>query len=77
MNLMVRLREAAGFALLITGLLGLVLPIIPGVPLLAAGVATLGSDHPMVQRLDRWRNSFRRRSSSSGGGEVVWPDQHE
>jgi uncharacterized membrane protein YbaN (DUF454 family) len=54
-----RLREAAGFALLIAGVLGMVLPIIPGAPLLAAGVATLGTHHPAIRpwvaRVDRWR----------------------
>jgi len=61
---MTRFREVAGFALLMAGLLGLLLPIIPGVPLLLAGVAILGVDHPKIQpwiaRLKRWRGSLRR-----------------
>ena len=64
---MTKLREATGFALLIAGLLGLVLPIIPGAPLLIAGVAVLGSDHPRIQpwitRLDRWRSLLGRKKT--------------
>ncbi|MSV28369.1 MAG: hypothetical protein EXQ52_06440 [Bryobacterales bacterium] len=65
---MTRLREAAGFTLLAAGLLGTLLPVIPGTPLLIAGVAVLGTDHPRVQpwikRLDRWRNSLKRRTKT-------------
>jgi len=58
---MTRLREAAGLALLVAGLLGMVLPLIPGAPLLLAGVAVLGANHPIVQpwieRVRKWRGS--------------------
>ena len=64
---MTRLREATGFALLIAGLLGVLLPIIPGVPLLLAGVAILGSNHPRVQpwikRIKQWRSQLRRKNT--------------
>ena len=62
---MTQLREAAGFALLIMGLVGWLRPIIPGTPFLIAGVAVLGIDHPKLQpwmtRLKRWRSMLRRR----------------
>jgi uncharacterized membrane protein YbaN (DUF454 family) len=53
------LQLVAGFALIIAGLIGIVLPIIPGIPMLIAGVALLGSEHPLVRpfarRFERWR----------------------
>ncbi|HEY7141864.1 MAG TPA: hypothetical protein VIE44_17330 [Methylomirabilota bacterium] len=56
-----------GILLLGLGLLGLVVPVIPGVPLLLAGAALMGKDHPLVrpvvgnlrQLRARWRR-FRR-----------------
>jgi len=56
---MTRLREVTGFALLIAGVLG--------TPLLLAGVAALGTNHPGIQpwttRLDRWRSLLRRKKT--------------
>lgn len=40
--------------LIVVGLLGLVLPVISGVPLLLAGVAVLGQDHPLVRPALAW-----------------------
>lgn len=64
---MTKLREATGFAFLIAGLLGLLLPVMPGTALLIAGVALLGSKHPRVQpwitRLEQWRSSLRRKKT--------------
>lgn len=62
-----RFREAAGFALLIAGLLGLLLPVMPGTPLLIAGVALLGPSHPRVRRwmkrFEHWRGLLRRKKT--------------
>ncbi len=44
-----QLREAAVFGLLVLGLVGWLLPIIPGTPSLIAGVALLAADHPRLQ----------------------------
>ena len=53
-------RVVLGVVLCVAGVLGTLLPIIPGVPLIIAGVALLGSDHwlvrPVAQRVERWRN---------------------
>jgi len=53
------LKLVAGFALIIAGLIGMVLPIIPGIPMLIAGAALLGSEHPLIRpfsrRFERWR----------------------
>lgn len=67
--MIVILRTIAGVTLITIGLIGIVLPIIPGIPLLLAGIATMGRDHPLLRpvmaRLDRWRNRWRKPASSS------------
>lgn len=64
-----RARSVGGVLLVVVGLLGLVLPVIPGVPLLMAGVAILGRDHPLVrpalERLARLREKWRGRRRAS------------
>lgn len=71
---MTRLREVTGFALLILGLLGMLLPLLPGVPLVLAGVAILGSKHPRIQpwieRIERWRSSLRRKKTGAAQHSV-------
>lgn len=66
-----RIRSVAGVLLVVVGLLGLVLPVIPGVPLLMAGVALLGRNHPLVrpalERFGRLREKWRHRRSVSKG----------
>jgi hypothetical protein len=66
--IMKALREVTGFALVIAGLFGLLLPIVPGVPLLVAGVSILGTGHPRIQpwleRIERWRCLLRLRRKS-------------
>ena len=56
-------RAVAGVAMISIGVIGCVLPVIPGVPLVIGGVALLGTRHPLVrpftERFERWR----RRSS--------------
>jgi uncharacterized membrane protein YbaN (DUF454 family) len=60
------LRTVSGLLLITVGAVGMVLPIIPGIPLLLAGVAVMGRDHrllrPVFKRIDAWR---QRRSASS------------
>jgi uncharacterized protein len=47
-------RSAGGWILLVLGAAGLMLPVLPGVPLLIAGLVMLSADH-------RWaRNCLRR-----------------
>ena len=52
------LRVSAGIALIVVGVIGVVPPVIPGIPLLAAGLALVAPDHPLVRwgrvRLARW-----------------------
>ena len=53
-----RLREISGFVLLIAGLVGCLIPLIPGSPMVIAGAALLGADHPRIRpsirRLEQW-----------------------
>jgi len=69
-----QLQLIGGFLLIICGLLGLILPIIPGIPLLIAGAALLGANHPLVRpfarRFEQWRNRDKKSSST---GEVEKP----
>ena len=59
------LKIVAGLALLAIGVAGLVLPIIPGIPLLVAGAAVLGPRHPIVRPFSvRWRLWRKRRKTT-------------
>jgi uncharacterized protein YqgC (DUF456 family) len=51
------LRAIAGWFLLAVGVLGCLLPIMPGIPLLVAGAALLGSEHWLVRKLQSWLRS--------------------
>lgn len=44
-------RTMIGVALLILGVIGSLLPIVPGFVFFAAGIAVLGTDHVIVRRL--------------------------
>jgi uncharacterized membrane protein YbaN (DUF454 family) len=57
-------RTALGSVLLGVGLIGLVLPVIPGIPLLMAGAAILGPEHPLVRPPLTWLG--RRRQAWRG-----------
>ena len=38
-----------GFSLIVLGAIGSLVPIVPGVPMILAGVALVGSDHPWIR----------------------------
>ena len=48
------LRKVCGIALIVVGLVAVPVPIIPGLPLIAAGAAMLGSDHSIVRSCRTW-----------------------
>lgn len=50
----VRLREISGLALVAVGIAGCLLPLLPGIPLILAGAALLGTDHVLVRRTRGW-----------------------
>jgi uncharacterized membrane protein YbaN (DUF454 family) len=60
-----RIRLIGGFTLIGLGVLGTLLPIIPGVPLVFAGLALVGSDHPAIRRLRERLNRWRHRRKGS------------
>jgi len=53
------LRTTVGLILIVAGILGLVLPIVPGIPLLLAGLAILGTEHPVRVAVIRWLRRWR------------------
>ena len=58
------LREVTGLVLLTVGVIGLIVPVIPGIPLLLGAAALLGPDHPKIrpwmERIQQWRNLGRK-----------------
>ena len=50
-------RRIAGYGLVTAGVAGCLLPVIPGIPILLAGVAILGLDDPLIRP---WREHIRR-----------------
>jgi uncharacterized membrane protein YbaN (DUF454 family) len=64
------IRTVAGVALVGLGLIGMLVPVLPGIPLLLAGVALLGSDHPWVRPCMARLRSWRR-----GGARAAGPRQ--
>ena len=51
MNWLAGIRTAGGLVLVGLGVVGTLFPIVPGIPLVIAGVALLGANHPAVRPL--------------------------
>jgi uncharacterized membrane protein YbaN (DUF454 family) len=51
-------RSVLGYFLLVLGLAGIVLPIIPGVPILFAAAAVLGSEHHVIRRVKQYTSRW-------------------
>jgi hypothetical protein len=49
-----KIRRACGIALIVMGLVAIPVPIVPGVPLIVAGAALLGPNHPFVRTGRAW-----------------------
>ena len=51
-------RNFLGIGLIVVGVIAMPVPVIPGIPLIAAGVAVLGKDHPIAlflrRQMARW-----------------------
>lgn len=47
-------RELGAIALVVLGIAGTLLPVIPGIALIGAGIAILGKNHRLVRRGRRW-----------------------
>jgi hypothetical protein len=53
------IRTVSGFALIVLGAIGTLVPVVPDVPMMLAGVALVGTDHPWIRaartRWGSWR----------------------
>lgn len=47
-------KRIAAWACLTAGMAGILLPLLPGIPLLLLGLKLLGPDHPLARPLVRW-----------------------
>ncbi|MDR3735721.1 MAG: PGPGW domain-containing protein [Acidobacteriaceae bacterium] len=66
-------RKTVGWSCLVVGALGLVLPIIPGIPLLVIGLAALSTQHRWARALFAWAKKRYRRllaKAKAGAGKV-------
>ncbi len=48
------IRRVCGIVLIAAGVLAIPIPVIPGIPLIVAGAAMLGSDHPLIRSGRTW-----------------------
>ncbi len=48
------LRRTSGIVLIAAGVLAIPIPVIPGIPLIVAGAAMLGSNHPLIRSGRSW-----------------------
>ncbi len=55
-----RVKNVLGFLLIGLGVLGLLLPLMPGIPLVLAGLAMVGADQPCIRRLKARFITWRR-----------------
>jgi uncharacterized membrane protein YbaN (DUF454 family) len=62
------LRQAGGVALIVVGIIGCILPVMPGIPFLIAGAAMLGTDHVLVRSVHRWLRKKGIVSDGTGRG---------
>jgi uncharacterized membrane protein YbaN (DUF454 family) len=56
-------KRIFAYLCLVLGVVGLFLPLLPGIPLLIIGAALLGPDHPVRRMLSRWLPERRRKRS--------------
>lgn len=47
-------RKITGYLLIAVGMVAIPVPVIPGIPLIAAGMAMLGSNHALVRSGWMW-----------------------
>jgi hypothetical protein len=48
-------RTVAGFSLIVLVAIGTLVPVVPGIPMVLAGVALVGTDHPWIRSVrSRW-----------------------
>lgn len=47
-------RKTWGIVLIVLGLVAMPIPVLPGIPLIVAGVAMIGPEHPAVRACRTW-----------------------
>ena len=52
--MLIHLRSALGVLLIIFGIIAVPVPVLPGLPLVVAGTALLGRQHPFVRPWRTW-----------------------
>ena len=57
------LRNLCGIGLIVIGAIAMPLPILPGIPIVLAGAAILGHDHPLVRPFSEWVRKRRTKST--------------
>lgn len=61
------IRTVAGISLILLGAIGTLVPVVPGVPMILAGVALVGTDHPWIRAAKaRWGSWGGKRPKASG-----------
>jgi len=48
------IRRVCGIVLIAAGIVAIPIPVIPGIPLIVAGAAVLGGDHPLIHSGRTW-----------------------
>jgi len=68
---MVVFQRIAAYSCLVVGVAGLVLPILPGIPLLFVGLKLLGPDHPITRPILKFVRKFKRSDGNQPAAEVT------
>jgi len=66
---MVVFQRIAAYSCLVFGVAGIVLPVLPGIPLLFVGLKLLGPDHPITRPVLKFVRKFKRKNSSEPADE--------
>lgn len=70
-------KQVGGWALVVAGLAGFVLPVIPGIPLLLGGLALLAQDYVWARKaMDKTKEVAASAKSAAGMGEEARPSSH-
>lgn len=59
-------RRLAGYVTIAAGLILMPMPILPGIPIVLAGIAMLGADHPLSRWLKGHIDRFRKPPAPPG-----------
>jgi hypothetical protein len=61
---MVVFQRIAAYSCLVVGVAGIVLPVLPGIPLLFVGLKLLGPDHPITRPMLKFVRKFKRKQGN-------------